>query len=262
MSQRSVLKEEREASFQFFEQVLRPEQDLVFVIGFDVDVELFQDQTNTPSLLEESLANIQLPRGERGGGVGTVLFDAVFLAADEVLSDQTGRKAVVLISDGVDFGSIVDLDRAIEAAQKADTVIYSIRYYDQAAYSGGRGRRQPPLGGGRPGMGRGPGSGPWGIPRGGQGPPPGGKPGMGRSPTDGRAILERLSSETGGTLFEVTGELSLEKIFHQIEEELRGQYIIGFDPPTGHPGSDYHELTLKTRRSDLRVQSRVGYYSK
>jgi VWFA-related protein len=252
MSQRGILQEEREASYRFLDEVLRPEEDRVFVISFDVDAELLQDLTSDLRPLQDSLKEVQVPSSEdRRRRVGTVLYDAVFLSSDEIMQEQSGRKALILLSDGVDFGSLVKPNVAIEAAQRADTIIYGIRYYDKNAYSragGGMGR------GGRGG--RPPGSGPGGN--------PGGRPGGqgGGRPPDGKAVLKELSQETGGTLFEVSKKISLDEVFAQIEEELRNQYIIGFTPKPGDGDDDYRRIRVKTKDKELTVQSRSGYYSK
>lgn len=256
LSQRSVLQEEREASYQFLEQVLLPERDLVFVISFDVDVELLQDLTNDLSPLQDSLQDVRLPNeGGRRQQVGTVLYDAVFLSADELLREQSGRKALILLSDGVEFRSMTDSQGAIEAAQRSDTLIYGIRYYDEHSYSrsggGGMGRG----GGGRGRSGRFPGGGPGGG--------PGGSPGGwgGGRPRDGEEVLTELTEETGGSLFEVSKKLSLKEIFNQIEAELRSQYILGYTPKDSESG-DYRRIKVKTRNKKLDVQSRAGYYAK
>ena len=239
MSQRGILQEEREASFQFLEQVLRPEKDLVFVIGFDVDVELLQDPTNDLKPLRDSLDDIRVPsEGGRQQRIGTVLYDAVFLSADELMSSQSGRKAFIILSDGVEVRSVTDSYTAIEAAQRSDTLIYGIRYYDEKAYAGmgrggGRGRRSP---GGRPG-GR----------------------GGGRS-RDGEEVLRELTEATGGGLFQVSKNLSLENIFDQIEEELRSQYILGYAPDIEDSSKSYRRIEVKTRNKKLKVKSRAGYY--
>ena len=145
VSQERLIEDERRASAQFFSQVLRHQKDLAFLISFDVDVELLQDLTDSRKLLGASLDELQI-QGSRGGlhpspvptsqrPVGTALYDAVFLASSEVLSGQAGRKAVVLISDGFDYGSRVKLRDAITAAHRADVVVYSVRYFDRYFYS-------------------------------------------------------------------------------------------------------------------------------
>ena len=142
-SQRNLIGIERNAATQFFSKVLRP-KDEAFLISFGEEAELLQDYTSSARLLEEGLNHLQVSSGVGGlhpGPVptigqprGTVLYDAVYLAATEKLHSEVGRKVIILITDGVDQGSRLTRNQAVEAAQKADTVIYSIDYYDPSAY--------------------------------------------------------------------------------------------------------------------------------
>ncbi len=255
MSQRRILEKEREASYQFFEQILEREEDRAFVLSFDVDVELLEDLTHSRQRLKEALGDLQVPTEQGRAGIGTVLFDSVFLSADEVLPRESQRTALVVVSDGVDMGSLISLEEAIETAQRADSIVYSIRYYDSQMYKrSGRG------GGGIPGMGRrrGGGGGPFppgGNPGPGGNPPSGGRP----QPPDGKKILEQLSVETGGRLFEVTKKQTLEQIFQQIQDELRHQYSIGFTPAAA-ARTGFRKISLLTKKKGLIVQCRTGYY--
>jgi len=145
-SQRRVLDEQRRASYRFLEQVLREGQDQAFVIQFDHQVELLEELTSSREDLANALALLLAPpplqrhwqahqpspRGVRVSR-GTSLYDAVLLASDELMREQAGRKALILLSDGVDAGSKISLDDAIESAQRADTLVYSIRFYDEQA---------------------------------------------------------------------------------------------------------------------------------
>ncbi|SRR5579871_105360 len=145
-SQRNLIDIERDAAYQFFSQVLR-KKDLAFLISFGEDAELLQDFTGSPRLLQSGLKNLQVNSGVQGihpGPVptvgqprGTILYDAVYLACNDQMTHQVGRKAVVLITDGMDEGSRLKIDEAIRAAQRSDTVIYSIYYVDRAAYGFG-----------------------------------------------------------------------------------------------------------------------------
>ena len=151
ISQQRLIGDERRAGSQFFKQVLRHKKDLAYLISFDVDVELLQDLTESKRLLADGLDKLEVQGG--GGGVhpgpvptqgmrpGTVLFDAVYLASDEMMRGQVGRKAIVIISDGVDYGSRVKREEAIEAAHRSDVVLYGVKYYDAGFYyrSGGFG---------------------------------------------------------------------------------------------------------------------------
>ena len=144
-SQENLIGIEQSAASQFFTQVLR-KKDLAFLIMFGEETELLQDYTSSPRLLTEGLKQLRVSSGASGihpGPVptisqprGTVLYDAVYLAANEKLKGEVGRKVIVVITDGVDQGSRMSRNQAIEAAQKADTVIYSIDYSDPSAYGG------------------------------------------------------------------------------------------------------------------------------
>jgi VWFA-related protein len=139
MSQERVLTAERSASLRFLDQVLRVEKDKVFVLQFDSRVVIRQTLTSDYNKLEAALSLVDTPsRSElqRGIGGATVLFDAVDTGARVLLKDQTGRKALILLTDGVDYGSSSTLVEAIEAAQKNDTLIYSILFADRNGDSG------------------------------------------------------------------------------------------------------------------------------
>ena len=77
---------------------------------------------------------------------------------------------------------------------------------------------------------------------------------------DGKKILARISSETGGRLFEVSKKQSVDQLYRQIEEELRSQYSLGYTPDAV-AGIGYHKIHLTTKQKDLVVQAREGYYA-
>jgi VWFA-related protein len=266
MSMRGVIPEERTASRAFFDQVVREEQDSAFLIHFDRQVELLQDLTNSRQKLQMALDRIDSPelqgshdrdqsdpgdRRQRARG-GTLLYDSVYLASDEMLAKQKGRKAIIVISDGEDRGSKESLEQAVESAQRADAIVYSILIADHESNFGGFG----PGGGGRHGgwggMGRG----------GGMGRPGGGGyPGREEHP-DGKKIMERLAKETGGRMFEVSKKQPIDKIYSQIQEELRSQYSLGIAPSPEALGPGYHKLHVTARPKDLTIQAREGYYGR
>ena len=202
-SQRDVIEQERTASGSFLDQMLTTPSgrapDQAFVIQFAHETELLQDLTPSRPKLQAALKQIDTTpdnssqqsqsdpndpndsgsnsggrggRGGRGGGrggrAGTTLYDAVFLSSDELMAKQKGRKALIILSDGVDNGSKENLAHSIETAQRADAIIYAI-YFKGEEHNGGGFNR----GGGFPG-GRGggigfPGSGGGGYPGGGGG---------------------------------------------------------------------------------------------
>jgi VWFA-related protein len=272
-SQRNVLSDERSASQRFLTQVLREDRDLAFVIHFDKEVELLEDLTPSREKLQKALDELQvnepqLQRQHGGGyppddtssggsrhGGGTHLYDAVLLASDEVMRKQKGRKALVLLTDGVDRGSKSTLFEAISAAQRADTLVYSILFADPNAFGNngfgpGMGRRRGGMGypgGGYPGG---------GYPGGG-----GGYPNGGGNRGDGKKVLEQIARETGGRFIEVSHHLPIDKVFAEIEEDLRSQYSIGYTSDQTGDIAAYRHIHLTTKKKDLVVQSREGYYA-
>src|SRR5271170_5339547 len=270
-SQRRLLDQERDASHAFIDHLLREDKDKAFVIHFDREVELLQDLTSSRQKLEASLDQLGRPQfsqasgggssgsdpnsgggrgshGGYGGGGGTQLYDAVYLASDDLMKKQQGRKAIVVLTDGVDRGSKETLRDAIETAQRADTLVYSILFADKEGYGNGGGYGG--YGGGHTG-----GLGGGGI---------GGGGGHRRQPQesrpDGKKILQQLSKETGGRFFEVTKKETIDQIYAEIDEELRNQYALGYTPEKADADVGYHKIELTTKQKDAVVQTREGFY--
>ncbi|HXN26852.1 MAG TPA: VWA domain-containing protein [Candidatus Acidoferrales bacterium] len=273
MSQRRVLDQERDASHAFLDHMLREDKDKAFVIHFDREVELLQDLTSSRQKLEASLDQLGRPqfsqtggtgsaggdpdststsgggggRGSRGyGGGGTLLYDAVFLASDELMKKQQGRKALIVLTDGVDHGSKETLRDAIETAERADTLVYSILFADHEGYGNGGGYGGGHMGGG--GMGGG------GMGGGGHRRYPQ------ESRPDGKKVLQQMSKETGGRFFEVTKKETIDQIYSEIDEELRNQYALGYTPAKTDADVGYHKIQLTTKQKDATVQTREGFY--
>lgn len=221
-SQRHVVDQERGASMRFLDQVFRDRKDHVFLMQFDTAVQVRQALTASIGKLEEQLAYVDTETMRqlriRNGG-GTKLYDAVFEASDEIMKRQRGRKALIVLSDGVDYGSDGSLDDAIEAAQRSETIIYSILYSDPGAYGifGGGG--------------------------------------------DGRHVLQRMSEESGGCLFEVSKKLTLDRIFEVLQEELRTQYSLGYVSDKPVTISEFRAIQLTARQKGLIVQARRRYWA-
>jgi VWFA-related protein len=150
-SQARVLPMEQEVGAAFLKSVLR-QKDLAFLINFDIDSELVQDFTNSVRDLRDGLDKMKINTGGAapiGPGIGqgpialmpkgTVLYDAIYLAADEKLKREVGRKAIIVLTDGEDQGSKLKIQDAIEAAQKADTICYVLLIADRDFAYGGQG---------------------------------------------------------------------------------------------------------------------------
>ena len=196
-----VLDEEKTASTAFLEDMLASSKDRAFVIQFARSTELLQDLTNSKPKLQAAIKGLDVDSGDRDssggsndpnssngghrtrGGGGTTLYDATFLASDELMSKQKGRKALVLLTDGDDRGSRETLAKAIEAAQRSDTILYAVYFKGEEPHdAGNRGGGYPGGGGGRRGGIGFPGGGGGGYPGGGQ---PGGGRG-GETHADGK----------------------------------------------------------------------------
>ena len=220
-SQRRVLNAERGASYRFLDQVLRERHDRVFLLQFDSAIQIRQALTSSLKELEEALAYVDTEtfrqlRIQHGGG--TLLYDAVAKASNEIMKNEKGRKALVVLSDGVDFGSYGSMADAIEAAERADTLVYSILYSDPGAYG--------LLGG-----------------------------------PNGKRVLERISSETGGGFFEVSKRQTIGQIFEVLQEELRTQYNVGYVSDKPVTLSEFRSIQLTPRQKGLVVQARQKYWA-
>ena len=148
-SQMRVLEMEKEVGGAFLNDILR-EKDEAFVIDFDVNVDLLQDFTNDIRRLKAALNKAKINTGGGGGPLpglgggpiptsnprGTLLYDAVYLAAHDELAHEVGRKAMILLTDGEDQGSQLKIRDAIEAAQKSDSICYVLLIADRGFYGG------------------------------------------------------------------------------------------------------------------------------
>jgi len=148
-SQLRVLDMEKEVGGAFLKQILT-DKDLAYVLDFNVDASLVQDYTRDTQRLQRALNSVRINSGVTmptlpgaGGGpvptaasAGTVLFDAVYLSSHDMLAKEVGRKAMILLTDGQDEGSKLKLQDAIEAAQKADAIVYVLLCADRGFYGG------------------------------------------------------------------------------------------------------------------------------
>ena len=227
-SQQRVLPLEQENAKIFLDEVLRP-KDLAFVLHFDIEVELLQDFTSDRSRLAHAIDETVINGGGAAGPMpgtyptsitgATHLYDAIYLAATQMMKNEIGRKVLILLTDGEDQGSKEKLNTALEAAQKSDLIIYSVEISDRMFYF-------------RQGVGFG-----------------------------GDSVLKKLSGETGGRVIEVNKARDASAAFHEIEDELRTQYLVGYTPTnTAHDGS-FRKIRLRASNNDYKVQARRGYYA-
>jgi VWFA-related protein len=247
--------EEHDASMQFFKQVLRPKHDRAFVMDFDEQVRILEPFTSSRRRLDAALSRLtpyQLRSPVRTSGEAfapegrtTALFDAIYVASEALMKKQQGRKALVVLSDGMDIQSEYTLADAVAAAQRADTLVYAIYIYDSAIQSLTI-QLSPPV----------PGNDPQSL------------TGLSKRAKAGREVLnkgrdalDRICRETGGKLFEAAGTDSMSGVYNQIQAELRSQYSLAFvQDETGlKPG--FHKLRVSTVESGFTVQARDGYYA-
>jgi VWFA-related protein len=170
--------------------------------------------------------------GRHGGGrggqgqqhhAGTRLYDAIYLASNDELSHKSGRKALLLITDGNDRGSYYTRSQAVEAAQRSDAIIYSIYYADT------------------------------GMQRFGQRSSDDGAAGL-----EG---LKHMSEQTGGRAFTVDKKHPLQQAFASIQAEMRSQYTVAWKPANKEGDGDYREIEVRPKSANYVVQARKGYYA-
>lgn len=280
-----TLEAERAATKAFFDQMLTDPGDKAFLIQYAGDVDLLADATPEKSKLDAALGQLGAPQshntagdaqeGSGSGsphldGVGATLYDAIYLASTELMKKQPGRKALIVLSDGVDRGSKESLFSTIEAAQRANTAVYAIYFKGEKQHGDGNGfpgQRRGGTGGGYPGGGgRYPGGYPGGYPGSGGGWPGNGGGGQPSRPTegtriDGRKVLAQICRETGGGSFETSGKHPVDQIYSGIASQLHGQYVLSFTPDSKSSYGGFHRITLTMKNKDLYAQTRQGYYT-
>ena len=279
----SAMDSERKAGEKFVDLMLPADPktgvhgDEAFLIHFDREVELLEDFTDSRDKLHHELKdmspttqerNSQGPESsgdDRGGSGqqrnargGTQLYDAIYLASDELMKPKDGRKALLVFSDGADRGSKETLNDAVDAADRASVQVFTIYFKgeeerQQNSFPGGH---RGGMGGGYPGGGY-PGSG-GGWPGGGGG---GGRGGSNVPQIDGKKIMQQIAQRTGGQFFEAKKKDNLDEIYGLIAGALRQQYLLTYTPDKPDSDVEFHRIVLKANNGDLTVITREGYYS-
>ncbi|MGD0616095.1 MAG: VWA domain-containing protein [Bryobacteraceae bacterium] len=152
---------------------------------------------------------------------GTKLYDAIYLACHDELSSKAGRKAILLITDGNDRGSYYTRSKAVEAAQRADTIVYSIYYVDTGLQRFGHSDDD----------------------------------------SAGFAGLRDMAYETGGRTFTIDKKHTLQEAFTDIQDEMRSQYAIAWKPGGTERAGAFREIEVRPKSGDYLVQARKGYYA-
>jgi VWFA-related protein len=227
-SQINVLPLEQQSGATFLRDVLTP-KDEAFLISFDINVDLLADYTNRASEIARALNKATINTGAGTGSAtgngnprGTLLYDAVYLAAHDKLAQEAGRKVLVLLTDGGDQGSQETLKTATEAAQKANAIVYVILIADRSFYGGGYGT-------------------------------------INLADTGARD-MDKLASDTGGRVINVGNNgKRLEDAFNQIQDELRTQYLLSYTPTNNKADGTFRKIYLNCGK--LNIQTRSGYYA-
>lgn len=242
LSQQRTLAEEKSAAIGFLDSVIRPDKDEVAIISFTGESTLEQGMTNNLTRLRRSIDRVKVvpPAGYWGGGVGgsipgtppasgsnsqvqgsTAIWDSIWVTSEEVLgpAPEKTRRAVILLSDGVNTFGKKKLDDAVQAAQRAEAVIYSIGIGDN--FYGG---------------------------------------------VDENA-LKKISERTGGRAFFPRDESELRSAFQQIQEEMRSQYLLSYEPSNQILDGSYRTIEIKVVNTELQKQKvnithRKGYFAK
>ena len=244
-SQERTLPDEKRAAISFIEAVIRPAKDEVSVVSFTGESTLEQGMTNNMTRLRRAIERVQFvpPSGYIGAGVltngggvpgtppisggnqaaagSTAIWDSIWITADEVLgpAPERTRRAIILLTDGVNTYGSKKLDDAVQAALRSEAVIYSI--------------------------------------------------GIGDNFYDGvdEGALKKISERTGGRAYFPRDENQLRQAFRQIQEEMRSQYLIAYEPTNAARDGSYRKIEVQITNPELEKQKvklthRQGYFAK
>ncbi len=237
ISMERTLPEAKSAAVSFLESVVRPEKDEVSIISFTGESTLEHGMTSNLNRLRRAIESVRLARqmGYIGGGVvvgtppissnnasgATAIWDAIWVTSEEVLgpAPEKTRRAIILLSDGVNTYGKKKLNEAVEAAQRAEAVIYCIGIGDNFSSGVDHGS------------------------------------------------LNKVAEKTGGRAFFPRDEIELRKAFQQIQEEMRSQYLLSYEPTNAALDGSYRTIDIKLVNQELQKQKiqlthRKGYFAK
>ena len=255
-STRFRLEDIQDAAITFVNQ-LRPD-DQVMVVSFDDDVRVLSEFTSDRYRLRDAIRRTKT-------GNGTRLYDAVDMVMNERLSRVSGRKAIVLFTDGVDTTSRRGTyESNVRDAEELDALVYPLQYDTFNDVGGG--------GGNWPGSSRGSTSAIdilgqilGGMSRGGggrSGRGGGGRGGAGTSRGDyevANRYLQELSDRTGARSYQADSIQNLGSAFAKIAEELRRQYSLGYYPKNPAQVGERRQVRVKVDQPNLAVRTRDSY---
>ncbi len=239
ISQERTLPDEKAAAMSFLETVVRPSKDEVAIISFTGEATLEQGMTNNLARLRRAIERVRFipPSGYIGGNVGTgtppisgdnqmiagstAIWDAIWVTSDEILgpAPEKTRRAIILLSDGVNTSGKKKLDEAVQAALRSEAIIYSIGIGDNFQY---------------------------GV---------------------DRRSLDKISERTGGRAYFPKDERELRNAFAQIQEEMRSQYLVAYEPTNQNRDGSYRRIDIQLanpqlQKDKVKVTHRQGYFAK
>ncbi len=255
-STQEVLGNIKKAAKEFIKQ-LRPD-DKAMIVSFDNDVQILSELTSNRDKLKDAINDAEI--GER---VGTVLHDAVYEVVNKRFASIKGRKAMILLTDGKDFGSFVNQTELIRETEESDTLIYSIFYETGNPQQRIRQNRFPDM---------------IPFPRNNRFPNrrrnPDNFPRQQRQEAQIERIRQRnqmenqqaieflqtLSDNTAGRLYQKNvGDLK--ETFGLIADELRKQYLLGYYPEKTDEGGKLHQIKVRTDLENAIVRAKANYRS-
>ena len=212
------LKFQQESAMNFIHTVVKPRKDRVLFATFDDQINLRQDFTDRLDLLDKAVYSVKQM------GTQTALYDAVWQFCDEKMRSVSGRRVLLIVTDGADTYSRADIRDAIDIAQRTETTIFAIS--TKAGFLA---------------------------------TVPGVEAGQVADKKD--RDLQTLAEETGGMAFFTGDMLSLERSFTRISKELRAQYLVTYNPTNKTYDGTFRKIDVKLsdRRGDLKVRTKRGY---
>ena len=212
------LKFQQESAMNFIHTVVKPRKDRVLFATFDDQINLRQDFTDRLDLLDKAVYSVKQM------GTQTALYDAVWQFCDEKMRSVSGRRVLLIVTDGADTYSRADIRDAIDIAQRTETTIFAIS--TKAGFLA---------------------------------TVPGVEAGQVADKKDRE--LQTLAEETGGMAFFTGDMLSLERSFTRISKELRAQYLVTYNPTNKSYDGTFRKIDVKLsdRRGELKVRTKRGY---
>lgn len=217
---------EQEAAIDFLHTVLKPGRDQAFVLSFDMAPVLVQDYSDDPQALADAIRNL------RAGG-GTSLYDAIYLASKMKLGESSGselRKMLIVLSDGDDTSSRVSREEALEMARRNEVTIFTVSTSaPPIKYSSETKDFQNPCQ---------------------------------VKGAEGDKVLEYFADSTGGVSYCPFSTIDVGRSFEQIANQLRTQYTLAYTPTNRVRDGAFRRITIESRREQLRIHHRPGYYAR